>query len=78
MRAREVREMLQKDDSTSPTVQFILEALAEEQNAMGQALHQLGEMQNQLIDLVGNFAVVGENMKNVVEKVMGKPGEFDE
>jgi len=75
MRAREVRERLK--GRIDPEVSYVIEALAEQMSVYDQALTSLAEMQNKMIDLIANFSVIGENMKEVLNKIKGEDGGPD-
>ena len=65
MRAREVRERLK--GRCDEQVQFVLEALAENQGAQAHEIKMLAEMIDSVTDLVMQMGVVGEHLKNTVE-----------
>ena len=67
--AREVRTKI--TGRCDPQVMYCIEALAEQNSVLRQQLMELAMQQNGLIDLIGNFGVVAENMKDAINSMKG-------
>lgn len=65
--AREIRTRI--SGHCDPQVMYCIEALAEQNSVLRQQLMELAIQQNGLIDLIGNFGIVAENMKDAINSM---------
>lgn len=77
IKAREVREMCH--GKVDPNVVKVMEALAEEQNAIKEQMVMMAQTIDQMTNIIANVVTVGENMKNTVDSLkrmdMVHPGQ---
>ena len=69
MKGREVREALQND--VDPRIVHCIASVAEEVQAMGQEIHAVAELLNQLTDVIGGITETMREVRNVVDKRNG-------
>ena len=71
MKMRDAEVMLK--DKCDPAVVRVIISHMEETSNMQLQLRQMGQMVNQMVEIISNFSVVAENMKGAVEKIIGTP-----
>lgn len=77
MRGRDVRQML-IGKNVEPTVQTILERIAEINHINMKAIAELASMQEQTVNLLQNFSDVAGNMKERTDQMARAMGEGSE
>ncbi len=73
MKAREVRERLK--GRIDPEALHVIEALAEQQSVFRQQLLELAMQLDSMVNIIAQFTVVAENMKNTVDSMKGVQGD---
>ena len=67
IKAREVRERLK--GRVDPQVQYVCEALAEQQGVQLQMINSLAEMLDQQTNIIMQFTAVATNMKSAIDNM---------
>jgi hypothetical protein len=73
MKAREVRERLK--GRVDPEVSICMEALAEKIGGLQKQIMDMALAQDEMINIISNFASVAENMKNTVDTMKNIQGD---
>ena len=73
MKAREVRERLK--GRVDPEVSICIEALAERIGGLQKQIMDMALMQDEMTNIVSNFASVAENMKSTVDAMRNIQGD---
>ena len=73
MKAREVRERLK--GRVDPEVSLCMEALAERIVGLQKQLMDMAMMQDEMTNIMSNFASVAENMKSTVDAMKNIQGD---
>ena len=73
MKAREVRERLK--GRVDPEVSLCMEALAERIVGLQKQLMDMAMMQDEMTNIMSNFASVAQNMKSTVDAMKNIQGE---
>lgn len=76
MKAREIRERC--NGRVDPNVQYCLEALGEQFSVMQQQFVMLAQQLDQITNIISDFTVVAENLKNTAEAMKKVQGDEDD